>query len=125
MYLPRGHSYPDKPSVVIVRAGGGGGQAEAEWGRYLAARGYVAMVAQTRTGADQPPDPSVAAVMDGKLAVRWLRRESRNFGVDSSVIAMMGVGAGSALAWDVAMTDPEAYRHEPRDTFFPSGAATV
>ena len=107
-----------RPAVVIIH---GGGWAKGDKGRerefvsaaMLAKAGYVAISInyQTRKGKRWPGN-----LHDCKNAVRWLRKNAAELGVDGSRIGVIGGSAGGHLALMVAYTgdDPKL---SPQDLY--------
>ena len=94
------------PAVVIIHGGGwvGGdkaGKREFVSGVTLAKAGYVAVSVnyQTRKGKRWPTN-----LQDCKNAVRWLRKNSQELGVDGTKIGVIGGSAGGHLALMLAYT---------------------
>ena len=94
------------PAVVIIHGGGWvngdkGRKREFVTGTTLAKAGYLAVSVnyETRKGKRWPGN-----LHDCKNAVRWLRKNSKELGVDSSNIGVIGGSAGGHLALMVAYT---------------------
>ncbi len=101
-FFPFDHdpSKDKRPAVVFFFGGGwkGGNPTQfASHCRYLASRGIVAMSADYRVKSRQGTSP-FECVMDGKSAVRWIRQNSVELGVDPSRIAAGGGSAGGHVA---------------------------
>jgi pectinesterase len=97
--------YPEKatreqlrPAVLLIHGGGwrsGDRSQHIPMAQRLAEAGYVAVTAEYRlsTEAQYP-----AAVHDLKAAIRWLRANARQYGIDTNRIATLGFSAGGQLA---------------------------
>jgi acetyl esterase/lipase len=84
------------PAVVIFHGGAWMSGDRKDWVPLaLAERGYVAATASYRF-YDEAPFP--AQLHDAKAAVRWLRANAANYGVDPARIAALGSSSGGHLA---------------------------
>jgi pectinesterase len=97
-FLPAQKTKTLRPAVLIVHGGGwrtGNRTQHHPLAQRLAALGYVCFTPEYRlsTEALYP-----AAVHDLKAAVRWVRAEAKNYGVGTSMIAVLGFSAGGELA---------------------------
>ena len=93
------------PAVVFIHGGGWqGGRRSDLLGevRRTAARGYVALTITYRLA---PQHRFPACVQDVKCAVRWLRANSKELGVDPNRIAAVGFSAGAHLAMMLGVMD--------------------
>ncbi|MHC4225155.1 MAG: alpha/beta hydrolase [Planctomycetota bacterium] len=101
IFFPDGHRPSDRRAAIVFFFGGGWRQGTpnqfAPQSRYLASRGMVAMVADYRV-ADRHGVKVAQCVEDAKSAVRWLRANARDLGVDPDRIAAGGGSAGGHLA---------------------------
>ncbi len=70
--------------------------------RYLATRGLVAMSAEYRVSWDNPTPP--ACVADGRSALRWVRAQAADLGIDPDRVAAGGGSAGGHIAAACATT---------------------
>jgi acetyl esterase/lipase len=105
IYYPAKKSRKGYPAVVMIFGGGwrsGDKSQNVPMAQQLAAKGYVAMTIDYRlsTEAQYP-----AAVHDVKAAVRWLRANAKQFCIDQSKIATLGMSAGAQLASLVGTTN--------------------
>ena len=93
------------PAVLLIHGGGwvaGDRQMERPFAKRLASRGYVTVPVSYRLGVDgRFPAP----VHDLKAAVRWLRAQAGEFGIDSSRIGAVGASAGGTLATMLGVTN--------------------
>lgn len=101
VFLPEAHQASDtRPAIVFFFGGGWSGGSPAQFYpqcRYLASRGMVAMSAEYRVRSRNKTTPR-ECVMDGKSAVRWIRQQARELGVDPKRIAAGGGSAGGHVA---------------------------
>lgn len=90
--------YPDNRPAVIVLPGGGYGMAYPGEGEPIAlaylARGFCAFVLDYSVYPARFPQ----ALVEALKAIRFVREQSKNFGIDSSKIAICGFSAGGHLA---------------------------
>lgn len=104
LHRPESRSRP-LPGVVLVPGDGwqGGTRRSLDvLATALAARGYVAAAIDYRLPGEAPfPAP----VEDARGAVRWLRANAAEIGVDPARIAVVGASTGSQIAALVALTD--------------------
>ncbi|MHC4399389.1 MAG: alpha/beta fold hydrolase [Planctomycetota bacterium] len=99
-----------RPAIVFVHGGGwrsgdkGGGQWRSLPLEY-AAKGYVCISVNYRL-TDEAPFP--ACVEDVKCAVRWLRANAREHGVDPKRVGAYGNSAGAHLVAMLGLVGPDA-----------------
>ena len=99
--LPPGQN---RPGVIVVRGGGwlvGDRKRFAHVASALAERGVAAACIEYRT-ADQAPFP--AAIQDVKAAVRWMRANAVQYGIDPQVVGTIGGSSGAHMALLVGLT---------------------
>ncbi len=88
------------PVIVSVHGGGwnqGSRASHADWGRYLAERGYALFATDRRHfDADEPAFPGV--IHDLQTAVRYVRMSAQRLGVDPDRLALMGDSSGGYIA---------------------------
>jgi acetyl esterase/lipase len=98
VFYPAKRSKQGYPGVVMIFGGGwksGDKSQNVPMAQQLAAKGYVAMTIEYRLSLEaQYP----AAVQDVKAAIRWLRASAKEFNLDKSKIATLGMSAGGQLA---------------------------
>ncbi|SDH43419.1 pectinesterase [Dyadobacter soli] len=106
VYKPNKKAF--KPAILMVHGGGwrsGDRTHNNTLARKLAANGYVCITADysLSTHALYP-----AAVHDLKAAVRWIRANAKEYGVDTARIAILGFSAGGELAAFIGATNGNA-----------------
>ncbi|PHS18449.1 MAG: N-acetylgalactosamine-6-sulfatase [Blastopirellula sp.] len=96
IYRPKG-AWGELPAVVCIHGGGwanGNRLNHAHVAQAIAARGYVAATISYRlSGEAQFP----AQIQDCKAAVRFLRANAKEFGIDTENIGAIGLSAGGHL----------------------------
>ena len=101
IFNPEGHKASDKrPAIVFFFGGGWNGGSPSQFypqSRYLASRGMVAICADYRTKKSAGTDPR-KCVQDGKSAVRWIRSNAKDLGIDPDKLAAGGGSAGGHVA---------------------------
>lgn len=88
------------PCIVFFHGGGWRGGAPGQFQPhclYLASRGMVSISAEYRLTGVHGTSPR-ECVMDGKSAIRWVRRHAGRFGIDPGRIAAGGGSAGGHVA---------------------------
>jgi acetyl esterase/lipase len=105
VFYPAKKSKQGYPGVVMIFGGGwksGDKSQNVPMAQQLAAKGYVAITIEYRLSLEaQYP----AAVQDVKAAIRWLRANAKEFNLDKSKIATLGMSAGGQLAALVGTTN--------------------
>jgi acetyl esterase/lipase len=101
IFNPADHKATDKtPAIVFFHGGGfnGGGWSHfATQAQYLASRGMVAVCVQYRTKKSHGTTP-LECIKDAKSAMRWVRKNAKDLGIDPKRIAAGGGSAGGHLA---------------------------
>ena len=101
IFNPASHKSTDKSPAIVFFFGGGwtGGTPTqfAPQSKYLASRGMVAICVDYRTKKRYGASP-FECVEDAKSAVRWVRKNAKELGVDPKRIAAAGGSAGGHLA---------------------------
>jgi acetyl esterase/lipase len=97
-FYPKEKSKKARPAIMIIHGGGwrtGNRTQHYPLAQRLAALGYVCFTPEYRlsTEALYP-----AAVHDLKSALRWMRANAKEYGIDTSKITVMGFSAGGELA---------------------------
>jgi len=114
-----------QPGVIFMHGGSftegsRGDERMVDYANYLASRGYVCFCIDYRLIQDNPPAPDLwgaylfpaavhAAIVDGKAAVRHVRKHAADYGVDPNRIAFIGESAGAIAGAAVAVTDADEY----------------
>lgn len=97
LYRPK-NAQGSLPAILCIHGGGwskGDRNSMTNLAQALAARGYVAVTISYRlSGEAKFP----AAIQDCKAAVRWLRANCSQYGVDPAKIGVTGLSAGGHLA---------------------------
>ncbi len=105
LYLPEPGAGP-RPLVVCIHGGGwaGGDKARYQWlGEAFAKKGFAAASVTYRFA---PKHRSPAAMEDVQRAVRWLRKNAAEHGIDPARFGAIGGSAGGHLAAWLALADP-------------------
>ena len=106
VYQPADHKTDEKLPVIVFFFGGGwrtGSPAQfAEHCKYLSARGMVAISVEYRVKSRHGVTPR-ECVADAKSAVRWVRAQAQELGVDAQRIVAGGGSAGGHLAAATAL----------------------
>jgi len=101
MFTPENHKLTDYALAVVFFFGGGwreGNPAQfVKHCEYLSAREMVAIVADYRVKSRHAV-PAKDCVSDAKSAIRWVRENASEFGIDNNRIAAGGGSAGGYLA---------------------------
>ncbi len=108
IYSPNGEKFKgDRPAIVFFFGGGwlGGSITQFEpHARRLSELGMVAVLADYRVEKRQGTSP-YDCVMDAKSAVRYLRTNAKELGIDPDKIAASGGSAGGHIASSTALID--------------------
>ncbi len=106
IYQPAARKKSDNLPAIVFFFGGGwrnGSPVQfVEHCKYLAARGMVAITAEYRVKARHNVTP-LDCIADAKSALRWVRRNAAELGLDANRIAAGGGSAGGHLAAATAM----------------------
>lgn len=101
LFLPADFRDSDqRPAIVFFFGGGWKGGSPSQFYphcEYLASRGMVAMSADYRVNSRHGTTPR-ECVLDGKSAVRWIRENAKELGVDPDRITAGGGSAGGHVA---------------------------
>ena len=95
------------PGLIFIHGGawkGGSRDMYRPYAVQYAQKGYVAASISYRLS---PVAPFPAAVEDAKCAVRWMRANADNYGVDPNHICVLGGSAGGHLAMMVGYSWPD------------------
>ncbi|MCO8121653.1 sulfatase-like hydrolase/transferase [Stieleria sp. TO1_6] len=96
LYRPKG-VWGNLPAIVCIHGGGWANGTRANHGKIaqaLASRGYVAATISYRLSGEAP---FPAAIHDCKAAVRFLRANASQYGIDANQIGAIGLSAGGHL----------------------------
>lgn len=101
IFSPENHKLTDSvPAIVFFFGGGWNGGTPTQFVKhceYLSSRGMVAIVADYRVRSRHGVTAKVC-VSDAKSAIRWVRENASELGVDANKIAAGGGSAGGHLA---------------------------
>ncbi|TWT84223.1 Carboxylesterase NlhH [Planctomycetes bacterium CA13] len=105
VFHPPGYQATGKiPCIVFFFGGGWNGGTPSQFYphcEYLASRGMVAISAEYRTKKSHNVTPKTC-VFDGKSAIRWVRENAADLGIDPDRVAVGGGSAGGHVAAAVA-----------------------
>ena len=96
IYRPK-RAWGALPAIVCIHGGGwakGNRSSHTKLAQALAARGYVAATISYRLSGEAP---FPAAIHDCKAAVRFLRANAKEYGIDADHIGAIGLSAGGHL----------------------------
>jgi acetyl esterase len=106
IFNPDNHTGDSQTPAIIFFFGGGWNSGSPEHfvrqSQHLADRGMVAIVADYRVKSRNGV-PVVKCVQDAKSAMRWVRKNAEDLGIDPNRIAAGGGSAGGHLAASTAM----------------------
>lgn len=111
------------PAVIMIHGGGwnsGSKELQRPLAMQLASRGYVAVPVEYRLSLEAKYP---AGLHDIKAAVRWLRANASELGVDPDHIAVSGCSAGGQLAALVGVTNGSAIHEGAGD--YPDVSSSV
>ena len=135
IYSPLNHDVTKSLPGIIVIHGGGFNDGDKARGRELnicenlTLQGYVCMSInyKLRRMKDQVTWPQ--SVYDAKSAVRYMRKEAKNLGVDPEKIGVIGCSAGCNLSMMLATTGPtdgfDVVKDEPYQDISPKVSCAV
>lgn len=108
VYLPAGFTPSDqRPAILFFHGGSWSGGWKTHFApqcHYLASRGMVAITVGYRVSSRYDSTPA-NCLMDAKSAMRYIRRNAAEMGIDSERIAAGGGSAGGHLAAALAYVD--------------------
>ena len=117
IFYPKNHVITNKTPVIVFFHGGGwkgGGVAHFyNQSAYLASRGMVAISVQYRVEKPHGTTPK-ECVKDGKSAMRWIKTDASEYGIDPDKIIAGGGSAGGHVA--AAMATLDKFNEEGEDT---------
>ena len=110
VYIPSGEWKNNRPAVLFIHGGGfkTGDKAEyrsASVSADLARAGYVAVSCNYVLSTKDKPGAWPQNIADCREAVRWMRKNASDLGIDPQRIAVAGGSAGGYLALMVGLTD--------------------
>lgn len=110
VYMPSGEWKNNRPAVLFIHGGGfkGGDKAEfrsASVCADLARAGYVAVSCNYILSTKEKSGAWPQNIADCREAVRWMRQNARDLGINPQRIAVAGGSAGGYLALMVGLTD--------------------
>jgi acetyl esterase/lipase len=110
VYIPSGEWKNNRPAVLFIHGGGFkiGDKAESRSASVcadLARAGYVAVSCNYVLSTKDKPGAWPQNIADCREAVRWMRKNARDLGIDPQRIAVAGGSAGGYLALMVGLTD--------------------
>lgn len=116
-FYPNNHKISNKTPVIVFFHGGGwrgGGPSQFfNQSKYFATRGLVAISVQYRTEKSNGTTPK-ECVKDSKSAIRWIKTNASNYGIDPDKIVAGGGSAGGHIAAATAILD--GFNEEGEDT---------
>ena len=116
VYFPK-DTRKRKQAVLLIFGGGwrSGDKSQNEaMATELANRGFVAVSADYRLSLEAPYP---AAVYDLKDAIKWMKVNAKTYGIDSNMIATLGVSAGGQLAALIGSTNGITYFEDNLSNF--------
>lgn len=116
VYTPKQDTLKKRPLVVFIHGGGFvNGDKRTGYSKtvseFLTKRGFVVASINYRLGVEAPRsnlnyfESMIRAVQDGKAAVRFMRKNANQWGIDTSKIVISGGSAGSMTALHLAYLD--------------------
>lgn len=117
IYYPAKKKKQGSPAVLMIFGGGwrsGDKSQNRAMAMELASKGFVAASAEYRLS---PEIVYPAAVHDLKAAVRWMRKQAKQYGIDTSKIAVLGCSAGGQLAALLGTTNNDPAFDEPQPQY--------
>lgn len=117
LFLPPNHTDEPRPVVVFFHGGLWDSPTPTQFVPHclhFAARGAVAVAAETRTSAKNGTGP-LEAIEDARELIRWLRSNADTFNLDPQKITVGGAGGGAYLA--LLTTMPKAKDLPPVDGY--------
>jgi acetyl esterase/lipase len=110
VYMPGGEWKNNRPAVLFIHGGGFKGGDKAEYRSAsvcadLARAGYVVVSCNYILSTKEKPQVWPQNIADCREAVRWIRKNARDLGINPQRIAVAGGSAGGYLALMVGLTD--------------------
>jgi acetyl esterase/lipase len=114
VYQPRSDSGPSNRPAVLAIHGGAWRTGDKAWGQQIAEElcpfGYVVFSVNYRL-SDEPGGTWPAQITDVQNALKYIRSNAAEYGIDPNRIASLGMSAGGHLATMVALRDDPAGAH--------------
>lgn len=89
-------------SAIVIFHGGGWSMGEASWGfsnaKHYASKGLIAFSVQYRLQDLSKELTPYESVLDAQSAIRWIRKNAKQFSINTDKIAAYGWSAGAHLA---------------------------
>jgi len=108
IYYPENFQESDKRAALAFFHGGGWECGKPEWGNsqcsHFASLGMVCFSFEYRLKTQHDATP-LECIADAKSALRWMRENAKEFGIDPEKIAASGFSAGGHLSACTAMID--------------------
>jgi PelA/Pel-15E family pectate lyase len=104
IFIPMKDTSTTKPALILIHGGGwrsGSKEMEHPMAQRMAELGYVAVTVEYRLSLEAQ---YLAALHDIKAAIRWVKINGNQFGIDTNKIALYGTSAGGQLAALVGIT---------------------
>lgn len=98
LFLPKNQKQATVPLVILLHGGGwasGNKTMEAPMANYLAEQGYIAATIEYRLS---PEALYPSGLIDIKTAIRWLRKNAANYGINAKQFAIYGTSSGGQMA---------------------------
>ncbi len=118
-YYPEEHTSTDTRPVILFFFGGGWVQGDqtsfAPFADYFASRGIVALTADYRITKVHQSSP-YESVKDARSAIRWVRANASNLGIDPDKVIASGGSAGGHLAACTAVLPESSFVESTDDT---------
>jgi len=107
IFLPSDGMAKERP-VFVYFHGGSWSEGKPDWGfsacKRYASKGWVAVAVEYRVSSRHATLP-FESVMDARSAIRWLRKNASEYGIDPARIVVTGNSAGGHLALATALAD--------------------
>jgi acetyl esterase/lipase len=114
VHRPEPGTKPGKAGVIVVPGGGFGRLADEHEGseacKWLARHGVTAFQLAYRTPTNTHPEPSAGPVQDLQKSVMEVRKRAAEYGLDPSLIGVLGFSAGGQMALTAATNEPKVAR---------------
>lgn len=124
LFLPENNS-EIKPAVILIHGGGwvtGDKSLMIPLAEEICSKGFVTAVVEYRLA---PEAKYPAAIYDIKAAIKWVRKNSYQYYIDTNKIALLGCSAGGHLAAFVGTTNNNAKFDDISNNNFSSNVSAV